>query len=89
MKSAGLVNTTRGSSGGYQLAKSPEVITVADIMGVLDRLEEPDERCIAPSPMATALQKVWKGLGKARSEYLERFALSDLLPKSAELDYSI
>ncbi|MBX3401621.1 MAG: Rrf2 family transcriptional regulator [Gemmataceae bacterium] len=89
MKAAGLVTTTRGSSGGYQLAKSPEVITVADIMGVLDRLEEPDERSIAPSPMATALQKVWKGLAKARSEYLDRYTLSELLPASVELDYSI
>ena len=89
MKAAGLVSTTRGSSGGYQLSKSPEVISLADIIGVLDRLEEPDERSIAPSPMATALQKVWKGLAKSRSHYLEQFILADLLPKSVELDYSI
>ncbi len=89
MKAAGLVTTTRGSSGGYQLAKSPEVITLSDIIGVLDRLEEPDERSIAPSPMATSLQKVWRGLAKSRSEYLDRFTLSELLPKSSELDYSI
>lgn len=89
MKAAGLVTTARGSAGGYRLAKSPEAITLADILGVLDRMEEPDERGIAPSPMATALQKVWKGLATTRSEYLERFTLNELLPQSAELDYSI
>jgi len=34
--------------GSYRLAKSPEVITLSDILGVLDRLEEPDDGSIAP-----------------------------------------
>lgn len=89
MKSAGLVTTTRGASGGYRLAKPPEEITLADILGVLDRMEEPDDRKVAPSAMARALQNVWKQLGETRIDFLEGFTLTDLIPSSETADYVI
>ena len=88
MKAAGLVNTTRGKAGGYQLARRPEDITLADIFGVLDRMDEPDTGPAAPSPMLNALQKVWKGLADARTRHLARYRLSDLLP-GPDADYVI
>jgi len=36
LKIAGLVNSTRGPSGGYTLAKKPSEITLNDIVSVLD-----------------------------------------------------
>lgn len=89
MKAAGLVTTTRGASGGYQLARPPETITLADILSILDRMDEPEERGINPSAMATNLQKVWKGLAESRQAYLQQFRLSDLLPSSTYVDYVI
>jgi Rrf2 family protein len=89
MKAAGLVTTTRGAAGGYRLAKPPEEITLGDILGVLDRLEEPEDRKIAPSAMARALQNVWKQLGETRTQFLEGFALTDLIPSSETADYVI
>lgn len=89
MKAAGLVLTTRGSGGGYQLARPPEQITLADILGVLDRLEEPEERAGSKSELSPALQKVWKGLAEARTHYLEQYTLKDLLPHPSEADYVI
>jgi Rrf2 family protein len=89
MKAAGLVLTTRGSAGGYQLARPPEQITLADILGVLDRIDEPDERNVAPSPMARSLQRVWRGLADTRMKYLSQYKLSDLIPSTPELDYAI
>lgn len=89
MKAAGLVATTRGASGGYQLAKPPGKITLADIFGVLDRMDEPEERAKSPSVMSRGLQKVWKGLAENRTKYLDQFKLSDLLPAENESDYVI
>lgn len=90
MKTAGLLRTTRGSAGGYQLAKRPEAITLADIFRVLARMDEPeDATAAARSALAAGLQKVWKGLADVRAEYLTRFTLRDLLPTSAGADYVI
>ena len=89
MKSAGLVATTRGASGGYQLARPPATITLAEIFGVLDRMEEPEERNKASSGFARSLQKVWKGLADTRTQYLNQFKLTDLILKNLETDYVI
>lgn len=89
MKASGLVVTTRGAAGGYQLARSPEQITLADILGVLDRLDEPEDRVFAPSTMVRNLQRVWKGLAENRLSYLEQFRLSELVPQNLVIDYVI
>ena len=36
LKGAGLVSSTRGASGGYQLIKDPATITLFDVMSVVD-----------------------------------------------------
>lgn len=41
LKRAGLVDTTRGAAGGYTLARSPEEITLQDILRVIDPPERP------------------------------------------------
>lgn len=93
MKAAGLVTSTRGQSGGYQLAKPPSDITLADIVGALEGLGEREERPAGGSGLSKTLQGVWTGLAKklaeARVGYLKRFRLSDLLPGEAVADFMI
>lgn len=89
MKAAGLVLTTRGSAGGYQLAKPPAEISVADILGVLDRMDDPEERGLAPSVLTRSLNDLWKGLAQTRTKFLDQYKLSDLLPQTFEYDYVI
>jgi Rrf2 family protein len=36
LKGAGYVTSTRGAAGGYQLAMSPERITLGEVMNVID-----------------------------------------------------
>src|SRR5438046_3206042 len=36
LKTAGLVGSVRGASGGYQLTRSPDKITLADIVNAVD-----------------------------------------------------
>src|SRR5262245_33748673 len=43
LKTAGLVTSIRGAFGGYQLARSPESITLAGIVNAID------ERTVMPS----------------------------------------
>jgi len=93
LKTVGLVSTTRGKAGGYQLARAPEAITLADIVGALDGSGEAEDRPTTGSSLGQTLQAVWGGLGKklaeARSGYLTRFRLSDLLPTDGQSDYMI
>ena len=39
LKGGGLVASTRGAAGGYQLARPPEEIALADVLGVIDRTD--------------------------------------------------
>ena len=93
MKAVGLVNTSRGKAGGYQLARPPEDITLADIVGALEGLGEAEDRPVAGSGLSRTLQSVWGGLDKtladARGSYLKRYRLSDLLPTDTPGDYMI
>lgn len=93
LKTVGLVTTTRGKAGGYQLAKPPDEVTLADIVGALDGMGEPEDRPTTGSGLGQTLQAVWGGLAKklaeARSGYLTKYRLSDLLPGDVQADYMI
>lgn len=89
MKAAGLVTTTRGKSGGYHLARQPDQITLADIIGVLDHLEQPVDAPESSSAFAGRLRTVWQSLAKARMKVLEGIRLADLIAGPESSDYSI
>ncbi len=79
LKVAGLVNSTRGSHGGYRLGRSPDAITLLDIVEALG--------CDAPSNTVTQndhlanheLHRVWKQANSAYSAILARTRVSDLV----------
>jgi Rrf2 family protein len=89
MKSAGLVLTTRGPTGGYRLARPPAAITLADILNAIDRIDDLGVRVAADSAITQSLQSVWKGLRGQMADYLRRYSLADLIPASAPADYVI
>jgi Rrf2 family protein len=88
MKAAGLVQTVRGPSGGYTLAKPPDQVRLADIFDALERAEEPSDRAGRHSAFAPQLQTVWKQLVDARAKVLKGVTLADLLPQPG-VDYVI
>ncbi|MBA4190976.1 MAG: Rrf2 family transcriptional regulator [Planctomycetaceae bacterium] len=53
LKRAGLVDSTRGASGGYALARRPEEISLHDILRVID----PAERRTGKNTVASARRK--------------------------------
>ncbi|WP_165172995.1 Rrf2 family transcriptional regulator [Adlercreutzia sp. ZJ242] len=78
---AGLLRVTRGYAGGYELARPPEEITLADVVGASeDGLElldcmsglfacERQEGCLS--------QRIWGGLQQAMFDYLDGMTLAD------------
>ena len=82
LRQAGLVRSTRGPQGGHELVRSPERITMADVvvplegqLGLLDCLEDVTacelvERC--------SQRAVWLRLRSAMVEALEGILLSEL-----------
>jgi len=89
LKSTGLVATTRGAMGGYQLTRAPAEITLADVLAVVDGSEPPSERIAALETASAGLHAVWKRLNEAREKILTETTLADLSPRHAAADYAI
>lgn len=94
LKGAGLVASTRGAAGGYQLARPPERISVADVINVIDRAPTPRPLPLspAPSPIVQAVQSVWREIDRAEQKVLRDLTLAELLRRtqpSADLSYQI
>jgi Rrf2 family cysteine metabolism transcriptional repressor len=86
LKAAGLVISTRGASGGYHLGREPEKITLADVIGVIDRSENPAEQrgtASEPSPLARSIHGVWKEILTAQQRILESTTLAELLTRTS------
>lgn len=81
LKAAGLVASTRGASGGYHLGRTPERITVADIVNVID---PPDQARNEESPtsLARAVHGVWAQILTAQRKILETTNLAELVQRS-------
>lgn len=104
LKGAGLVVSARGASGGYLLARSPDQITVADIVRVIDRhdraeLGDVDRKKPAAKidnmPQTNAVQAIralWRDVELAQRRLLEQTTLAELVRRSQEsfaLSYNI
>src|SRR5438874_4775947 len=55
MKSAGLVASVRGASGGYQLARPPEDISLADVLNCVEDRNQPRSSLGKTPPSAASL----------------------------------
>jgi FeS assembly SUF system regulator len=84
---AGLVTSTRGSSGGYQLARDPRDISAADI---IDALEGPVSitECSATDSQCEhegvcSVGGAWQRVNVAIRRALDDVSLNDLLPSNS------
>ena len=83
LKGNGLVRSLRGALGGYQLARRPEDISLADILNVID--PAPQGR---PVPMASphsaavqAVRSVWSAIEEKKQTMLKESSLAELLQR--------
>src|SRR5205823_2699738 len=77
LKGSALVISARGAAGGYQLVRSPDTITLADILNVIDRNDRPSAGRAggASSPVVEAVRTVWKDVQAAQQRILEETTL--------------
>ncbi len=91
LKGAGLVLSTRGASGGYTLAKSPDEISLYDIITVIDRQDQATRQKdpLEPTLYVLNLRSVWDRIMQAQSDILKQTTLANLDSQSQALQYVI
>jgi Rrf2 family protein len=79
LKSAGLVNSIRGAAGGYQLSRDPSLISLGDVMRVIDgRDSGPKSNLAESNATTTTLLRVWNEVHESRNEILDHVTVSEL-----------
>lgn len=79
LRTAGLITSVRGSSGGFRLAKSPDEISVADIVEATCFSSQSDTTSSPHDPVSQVVQSVWQELGELQMRYLEQLTLAQLV----------
>lgn len=85
LRRAGLVESARGRSGGYRLARAAGAITIADVMAAVEeethftRCHE-EAGCLAGDRCLT--HGLWKGLSDATAAYLSSVTLAHVVSGS-------
>jgi Rrf2 family protein len=94
LKKAGLVASVRGKSGGYHLARSPEEVTLAEIiLAIADRTITPRSELskLRKGPVVEVLLEVWQQVHAEELKVLQRHTLAGLLRRTQDtaLTYTI
>ena len=82
---AGLLRSTRGTSGGYRLAVSPETCRIGDILRAVEGKLSPvacldgDEN-LCPRRDSCPSVGFWEGLHTVINTYIDSVTLADLAP---------
>jgi Rrf2 family protein len=95
LKTAGLVVSVRGASGGYQLARPPQAITLADIINAIDDRATAPRSALAKGSRSRAvgvLLGIWQEVQTEEQRALQRITLAELVRRIQEdhaLSYQI
>ncbi|MFN0091785.1 MAG: RrF2 family transcriptional regulator [Acidimicrobiales bacterium] len=84
LKGAGLVRSKRGVGGGYVLARAPEAITLADVVGAVDGpivagdFAAPHTNGACDHEGQCVLLAVWADVGAQMRKLLDSLSLADV-----------
>lgn len=84
LKGAGIVSSTRGAAGGYNLIPRPEDVTLGQVMGIIDGPTQLPKRSFDPTSESQAsrvLNDVWEVAEHKRQDYLNNITFADLVKK--------
>ena len=89
LSKAGLLRSSRGSQGGYQLTRAPEAYSLGSILRLTEGdlapvacLEGPENHCERCDACATL--DFWTGLYAAVNAYVDQYTLADLVRSEKE-----
>lgn len=94
LKSAGLVQSKRGVTGGYRLARPPEEIPLARVIRHIEGALAPVscvserfyEKCSCPDETRCAIRTVMKEVREAVVKIMERVTVADLCERARRLE---
>jgi len=83
LKNAGIVASTRGASGGYQLARDPREISLGEVMRVMEgRVEDLQSNASIATPISETLLDVWREVARTEHELLDAVTFAELLERA-------
>lgn len=93
LKSARVVESKRGVAGGYRLARSPEKITLAEVIRHVEGALAPVscvserfyEKCSCPDEARCAIRSVMKEARDAVVKVVERITLAEMCERARKL----
>jgi Rrf2 family protein len=88
LREAGLVVSTRGAHGGYELARAPELITMCEVLRALEgpiapmicASEDPEHAMTCDRSARCTVNVLWVRVRDAVIGALESMTLADLVP---------
>jgi Rrf2 family cysteine metabolism transcriptional repressor len=92
LREAGLVVSTRGAHGGYELARPPEAITMSAVLRALEgpiapmfcATDDPEHALVCDRSSRCTVNLLWVRVRDAITSTLESMTLADLAPERAE-----
>ena len=78
LNKAGIIKANRGANGGYSLVKSPDSISVGDILRVTENSFMPDSNANDSGEDILTLY-IWKGLDEVIDNYLNNISIQNIL----------
>ncbi|GIW96592.1 MAG: Rrf2 family transcriptional regulator [Pirellulaceae bacterium] len=83
LRNAGLVVSTRGATGGYQLARDPRTISLAEVVNVAEGVSETTSVAAPDSPFRGVLIALWNEAARQRQQLLESVSLAELVDRAS------
>jgi Rrf2 family protein len=88
LRAAGLVTSTRGARGGYELARPPATISMADVLRALEgplapmlcASEDPEHATVCDRSTRCTVNLLWVRVRDAVAGALDSMTLADLVP---------
>jgi Rrf2 family protein len=85
LKGAGLVGSTRGASGGYQLIRDPAEITLGEVMAVIEgQSYEVTSNATRETSTSRVLLESWNEVATLQNEMLSATTFADLVNRAKD-----
>lgn len=82
LKGAGLVASTRGAAGGYQLIKPPGTISLGEVMAILEGQDGALKTAVNDqSPTGRVLQRAWQEIAHSQQAMLRSLTFDKLVER--------
>lgn len=89
LRKAGIVNSVKGPSGGYMLARKADVITVKEVLETLEgtfSIVDGERGEAQRDPVQMAIESlVWSQIDKHVNEFLEQKTIQDIVEEHLQL----